>query len=69
VYLCIAAVALAAFVPGVSAFEPAVFEPTWVILPDLSSLVVADATPAVDEQPQSLLSILPSRAPPAIALS
>jgi hypothetical protein len=68
VFLCIAAIALAAFLPGVSALDALVFEPTWVLLPDLSSLVIPDTTAAPDEQPRSLHSLLPSRAPPAISI-
>jgi len=64
VFLCIAAIALAAFLPGVSALDCVVAEPTWVLLPDLSSLVIPDIRASADEQPCSLLSLLPSRAPP-----
>ena len=69
VFLCIAAVALAAFLPGVSALDCVVFEPTWVLLPDLSSVLILDASAPADEQPRSLHSLLPSRAPPAISLA
>jgi hypothetical protein len=69
VFLCIAAIALAAFLPGVSVVDCVVFRPTWVLLPDLSSLVVPDATTRADEQPRSLLPLLPSRGPPAISLA
>ena len=66
VFLCIAAVALAAFLPGVSALDDQVVEPSWVLLPDLSSLVIPDTTASADEQSRSLHSLLPSRAPPCV---
>jgi hypothetical protein len=66
VFLCIAAIALAAFLPGVSTVDCVAFEPTWVLLPDLSSLVIRETTAAPHEQRRSLLSVLPSRAPPAL---
>lgn len=69
VFLCIAVIALTAFLPGVSAFDVAVIEPSWVLLPDLSSLLVPTATTRPDEQPRSLRSLLPSRAPPAISVA
>jgi hypothetical protein len=69
VFLCIAAVALAAFLPGVSTLDFAVFEPTWVLLPDLASVAVPEAPSAPAEQPLSLLALLPSRAPPAPAVA
>jgi hypothetical protein len=68
VFLCIAAIALAAFLPGAPALDCVVCEPTFVLLPDLSSLVVPVATAPADEQPRSLLSVLPSRAPPTTSL-
>jgi hypothetical protein len=68
VFLCIAAIALAAFLPGAPALECSCVEPAWVLLPDLSSLFIPDAAAPADEQPQSLLSLLPSRAPPHISL-
>jgi hypothetical protein len=69
VFLCIAAIALAAFLPGAPALDCVVCAPTFVLLPDLSSLVIPDATTPADEQPCSLVSLLPSRAPPAHPLS
>ena len=69
VFVCIVAVALAAFLPGASALDFAVFEPTWVLLPDLAPVLVPLAPPVADEQPQSLLSLAASRAPPATSLS
>lgn len=69
VFLCIAAVGLAAFLPGVSALDYAVFEPSWVLLPDPASVAAPEAATSADEQPQALLSLLPSRAPPVISFS
>jgi hypothetical protein len=69
VFLCIAAVALAAFLPGVSAVDHVVFEPTWILLPDLAYVGVPQTPPPANEQPLSLLSLLPSRAPPAPAVA
>jgi hypothetical protein len=61
--------ALAAFLPGVSAVDFGLCEPTWVLLPDLSSLVIPETTAAPAERPRSLLSLLPARAPPPSPLS
>jgi hypothetical protein len=63
--LCIAVIVLAAFLPGLSAFDCALLEPCWVLLPD--EVVVAVYRPAApsDEQTAPLFSLLPSRAPPA----
>ena len=67
VLLCIAAVALAAFLPGVPALDFVVCDAAWVLLPDLAYVLVPEAPAVPDEQPLSLRSLLPSRAPPAIA--
>ena len=68
-FLCIAVVGLAAFLPGVSAFFYAVFEPQWILLPALSSAAAPPATAPRDEQSRPLSSLLPSRAPPAHQLA
>ena len=62
--LCIAVIALAAFMPGVSACDDAVFEPSWVLLPDLAWTFVPNTPVRVPEQLLALLALLPSRAPP-----
>ena len=62
--LCIVVVALAAFLPGVTAFDYAVPERPWILLPDLALTAVVLVAPPSDEQPSSLLSIVSSRAPP-----
>jgi hypothetical protein len=67
--LCIAVIALAAFLPGISALEYALFEPEWVLLPDDTPVVVCSPVACGDEQPVPFLSLLPSRAPPAFPLA
>ena len=63
-YLCIVVVALAAFLPGVAAFDYVVPELPWTLLPDLAVTAVIFVAPRCDEQPSSLLSLVSSRAPP-----
>jgi len=62
--LCIVVVALAAVLPGVAAFDYAVPELPWVLLPDLAAAALIPPPPPCDEQPSSLLSLVSSRAPP-----
>jgi hypothetical protein len=62
--LCIVVVALAAFLPGVTAFDYAVPVLPWILLPDLATTAVVLVEPRGDEQPASLLSLVSSRAPP-----
>jgi hypothetical protein len=62
--LCIVVVALAAFLPGVAAFDYAVPALPWILLPDLAAAAVVPVVPPCDEQPSSLLSLVSSRAPP-----
>jgi hypothetical protein len=64
-YLCIVVVALAAFLPGVAAFDYVVPELPWILLPDLAVTAVVLIAPPCDEQPASLLSLVSSRAPPS----
>jgi hypothetical protein len=63
--ICIAVVALAAFVPGLAALDHALLEPLWVLLPDEAPIELCVVLPADSEQPLRLLSLLPSRAPPS----
>jgi hypothetical protein len=63
-YLCIVVVALAAFLPGVAAFDDAVPVLPWILLPDLAATACVPVAPPCDEQPSSLLSLVSSRAPP-----
>ncbi len=68
-YLCIVVVALAAFLPGVAAFDYVVPVLPWILLPDLADVTVVPVAPPSDEQPSSLLSLVSSRAPPRTALA
>jgi len=68
-YLCIVVVALAAFLPGVAAFDYVVPELPYVLLPDLAAAAVVPVAPLPQEQPSSLLSLVSSRAPPRTALA
>jgi hypothetical protein len=63
-YLCIVVVALAAFLPGGAAFDYAVPELPYVLLPDLAVAAVVPAAPLINAQPSSLLSLVSPRAPP-----
>jgi hypothetical protein len=63
-YLCIVVVALAAFLPGAAAFDYAVPELPWILLPDPAVTVAGPAASPAGEQPSSLLSLVSSRAPP-----
>jgi hypothetical protein len=56
-------------VPGLAAFDHALLEPLWVLLPGEAPVDFCPALPAGTEQPLGLLSLLPSRAPPSIAVS
>ncbi len=67
--VCIGVIALAAFLPGISSLAYALFEPRWVLLPDDTPVgVCIPATPG-NEQPDPLLPLLPSRAPPSFPLA
>jgi hypothetical protein len=64
--LCLAAVAVAVFAPGVAALDAiAPPPPEYVLLPQLEPLHVVASVPVVAEQPQALRSALPERAPPS----
>ena len=69
VVLCIAVIALSAFLPGAGALEYVGFEPSWILLPDSSVVAIDVARVAHDEQPLALFSLLPSRAPPSVPLT
>jgi hypothetical protein len=66
--LCIAVIAIAAFLPGLS-LDFVVFEPQWVLLPDDAPVAVCVVVPVCDEQPAPLLSLLNSRGPPSPQLA
>jgi len=67
--LCIAVIALAAFLPGIAALEAALLEPQWILLPDEVSVAAFRPVPPCLEQSVPLLSLLPSRAPPTLPLA
>lgn len=67
--LCIAVIALAAFLPGISALDYALFEPLWVVLPDEVAVAVCVTATPCDEQPVPFLSLLSSRGPPSLPLA
>ena len=62
---CIAAIALAAFAPGLGLLATALCEPVWELLPDEVVIAVADPVERTDEQPAPLFSLVSPRAPPA----
>ena len=69
VALCIAVVALAPLLHGIDALAHAVLDPHWVLLPDEVVVCVCSLPDADAEQPLALVSLLPSRAPPAQSLA
>jgi hypothetical protein len=68
-FACIAIIALAAFLPGISALDHAWFELQWVLLPDETTVLVETGQSTSSERPLGLLSLLPSRAPPFVSLA
>jgi len=67
---CIALVVFAAFVPALaSTLGAAVLVPLWLVLPAVVVTVVRREAFRCDEQPVSLLTVLASRAPPALTLA
>jgi hypothetical protein len=65
VIVCVAIVALAAFLPVSSLHLYAIFELHWVLLPDDAPAALVLTIAPFDEQSVPLLSSLPSRAPPS----
>ena len=61
----IAVVTIAALLPGFAAFDAAVFEAVWVLLPDETPAPYEFPVVVAAEQPDPLLSLLSSRAPPS----
>ncbi len=61
---CIALVVCVAILPGLSTVTVAVFEPTWVLLPDLAASSIARPASTSAERAVSLFSSVPARAPP-----
>jgi hypothetical protein len=64
VILCLAAVALAVFVPGAAVVDLAPPPPDSILLPQLEPLDTVTAAPVGVEQPHAFRSALPERAPP-----
>lgn len=67
--LCVAVIVVAAFLPGLSSLEYALFEPQWVLLPDEAPVAVDPAPARANEQPVALLSLLSARGPPSLPLA
>jgi hypothetical protein len=67
--LCIAVIVLAAFLPGISSLDCALFDPQWVLLADEICVAVCPTVAPSDEQPVPLLSLVSSRAPPSRPLA
>jgi hypothetical protein len=67
--LLIVAVLLAGLLPGAGGLYAAIVDPHWILLPHLAPVAIAFEPAVVDEQPLSLLALLPSRAPPARSLA
>ena len=66
VFLCIAVLVFAAFVPTVSSnLFDAILTPLWLVFPAAAVIVIRRKAARCDEQPVSLLSLVSSRAPPA----
>ena len=64
--LGIVVIAVAALLPGIALLDHASFEPLWILLPDETPAASAPTCSSGDEQPVALLSVVPSRAPPAL---
>lgn len=65
VFLCIAVVAFAALLPAGSVDLVAILTPLWLVIPAVAIVLIRRRALRSDEQPISLLSLVPSRAPPA----
>jgi hypothetical protein len=61
----IAVVTVAALLPGFAVFDAAVLDAVWVLLPDETPAPYDFPVVAAAEQPDPLLSLLSSRAPPS----
>ena len=63
--LCVAVVVFAAFLPAVAAnLPPVTLTALWLVIPRVAVVVLRRQAIRCDEQPVSLLSLVPSRAPP-----
>jgi hypothetical protein len=63
--LCIAVVVVAALLPAVSIDLVAILTPLWLVVPAVAVVSIRRIALCNNEQPVSLLSLVPSRAPPA----
>ena len=64
--LCIAIVVFAAFMPVLAAnLPPVILTALWLVNPAVAVMVLQRTASRCDEQPVSLLSLVPSRAPPS----
>ncbi|RPH62386.1 MAG: hypothetical protein EHM89_05655 [Acidobacteria bacterium] len=64
VFLCIAVVAFAGLLPAGSVDLVAILTPLWLVIAAIAIVLIRRRTLRSDEQPISLLSLVPSRAPP-----
>jgi hypothetical protein len=64
VFLCIAVVAFAGLLPAGSVDLVAILTPLWLVIPAVAIVLTRRRALRSDEQPISLLSLVPSRAPP-----
>jgi hypothetical protein len=64
--ICIAVIAVAALLPGISPLDHAWFEAQWVFLPDRTRIVERPTLTSGNEQPLPLLAVLSSRGPPSV---
>ena len=62
----IAIVTVAALLPGFAAFDSAIFDAVWVLLPDETPVPYDIAVARVSDRPDPLLTLLSSRAPPSL---
>jgi len=61
-----AVVVFAVFVPALSSSLPsAILTPLWIVVPDVSIVVIRRTAARCDDQPVALLSLALFRAPPA----
>jgi hypothetical protein len=65
VFLCIAVVAFAGLLPAGSVDLVTILTPLWLVIPAVAIVLIRRRTLRSDEQPIALLSLVPSRAPPA----
>jgi hypothetical protein len=64
--LCIAIVIFAALLPTAAIQLHVIFTPLWIVVPAIVSAALARTARLCKEQPASLRSLGPSRAPPAV---